>query len=73
MFKPVSVLLTVIIFSNSLFIANAQASPGACTTGWGWPGFVRGSNPWGAVLKPIESSALNNVLSGACATACVHF
>ncbi|THH06365.1 hypothetical protein EW145_g4138 [Phellinidium pouzarii] len=40
----------------------------ACTESWGWPGFVKGTNPWGNVLSPSASHALSSALSSACAS-----
>ncbi|KAI5122586.1 hypothetical protein M0805_004802 [Coniferiporia weirii] len=44
------------------------AANAACTASWGWPGFVKGTNPWGDVLSPAESKALSSALSSACAS-----
>lgn len=49
--------------------AVTATPPAACTDQtWGWPGFVRGTNPWGAVLNPTQSSQLSSELSSACAS-----
>ncbi|EJD04155.1 PR-1-like protein [Fomitiporia mediterranea MF3/22] len=42
-------------------ILSAFAAPPPCSGGsWGWPGFQKGNNKWGAVLYPSQSSSFGN-------------